>query len=570
MTIAQRMYLLIASALIGLVGMAGVGIYQMDQVFTSANFASVNTVPSLVSLNDTFSNALILRVRAWQYILAKEDAQKAALKKQISDSNAAILKALDKYEKDDVVDAKDKALLADDRSATNEYIALSEKVLGMVDEGKNDDASALLFAKADVGVKMANAIKQHVEYNLALSKQGEDDAKKGLTTASWENIGIAIVVVLVIAAMGLAITAKLVKSLNEAVEVAQAVADGDLRRHIVADSNDEIGKLLQALHNMNASLVRIVGQVRSGTDAMLTASNEIASGNMDLSSRTESQASSLEETASSMEELTSTVKQNSDNASQANQLAKTASEVAVKGGSVVSEVVATMSSIDESSRKIVDIISVIDGIAFQTNILALNAAVEAARAGEQGRGFAVVAAEVRNLAQRSAAAAKEIKTLIGDSVEKVKVGGKLVDQAGATMNEVVQAIQQVTDIVAEISAASHEQSQGIDQINQAVMEMDNATQQNAALVEQAAAAAGAMHDQAAQLTELVGVFKLEQSTVSAPRQSAPAKPVARFTPAPAAKSTAVAVRKEPRAVAPSRRSNQQQPVQQGGDDWEEF
>ena len=564
MTIAQRMYLLIFSSLVGLVGLAGLGIYQMDTIFVSADFAGVNTVPSLIDLNDALNNALILRVRAWQYIATKEDERHAALKKQMAESKAAIYKALDKYEKADVDDAKDKAMLADDRSVTGEYVALSEQVIGIVDEGKNDDAAALLFAKADVGTKMINAFKQHVEYNIALGKQGEEDAKKSLKTSTWENILIAVAVVAFIAVMGLAITRKLVKSLNEAVEAAQAVADGDLRRHIVAESNDEIGKLLQALRDMNASLVRIVGQVRSGTDAILTASNEIASGNMDLSSRTESQASSLEETASSMEELTSTVRQNSDNASQANQLAQTASEVAVRGGSVVSEVVATMSSIDESSRKIVDIISVIDGIAFQTNILALNAAVEAARAGEQGRGFAVVAAEVRNLAQRSAAAAKEIKTLIGDSVEKVNAGSKLVDQAGATMQEVVQAIRQVTDIVAEISAASREQSQGIDQVNQAVMEMDNVTQQNAALVEEAAAAAGAMHDQAAQLTELVGVFKLDASAVAA-RPAAPRTPA--LAPKPAAKSTALAVRKEPRAVsAPKPR----QAAPQSGDDWEEF
>ena len=564
MSIAQRMYLMIGAALIGLVGLAGMGIFQMNQIFTSANFASVNTVPSLVDLNEAYSNALILRVRAWQYVINKDDARKAELKKQIAESHVTIFKAIDKYEKDDVDNPKDKAMLDEDRAATTEYVSLSDKVLALVDDGKADDAADLFFSKADVGVKMATAFKHHVDYNVELGHNGENDAKNGLKTANWENIGIAVVVILIIAGMGLSITSKLIKSLNEAVEVAQAVAEGDLRRNITVESTDEIGKLLQALRDMNASLVRIVGQVRSGTDAMLTASDEIASGNMDLSSRTESQASSLEETASSMEELTSTVKQNSDNASQANQLAQTASEVAARGGTVVSDVVATMSSINDSSRKIVDIISVIDGIAFQTNILALNAAVEAARAGEQGRGFAVVAAEVRNLAQRSAAAAKEIKTLIGDSVEKVEAGSKQVDEAGATMSEVVQAIRQVTDIVAEISAASREQSQGIDQINQAVMEMDNATQQNAALVEQAAAAAGAMHDQAAQLTDLVGVFKLDSSAVAA-RPAARPRPVA--APVPKPKSTAVTLRKEPRAVAPPK---PRQPEQHGGDDWEEF
>jgi methyl-accepting chemotaxis protein len=260
---------------------------------------------------------------------------------------------------------------------------------------------------------------------------------------------------------------------------------------------------------MNASLVNIVGQVRTGTDTIATASRQIAAGNMDLSSRTEQQASSLEETASSMEELTSTVKQNADNARQANQLAVTASDVAVKGGSVVSEVIDTMASINEASKKIVDIISVIDGIAFQTNILALNAAVEAARAGEQGRGFAVVASEVRNLAQRSAAAAKEIKGLIGDSVEKVAVGSKLVEQAGATMEEVVASVRRVTDIMGEISAASQEQRAGIEQVNQAIVQMDQVTQQNAALVEEASAAAESMQEQAAGLSQAVSIFKLD-------------------------------------------------------------
>jgi methyl-accepting chemotaxis protein len=260
---------------------------------------------------------------------------------------------------------------------------------------------------------------------------------------------------------------------------------------------------------MNSSLVKIVGDVRTGTDSMASASSQIASGNLDLSSRTEEQASSLEETASSMEEMTSTVKQNADNARQANQLAASASEVALRGGSVVAQVVDTMSSINESSKKIVDIIGVIDGIAFQTNILALNAAVEAARAGEQGRGFAVVASEVRNLAQRSAAAAKEIKGLIGDSVEKVDLGARLVEQAGTTMDEIVDSVKRVTDIMSEITCASQEQTSGIEQINQAISQMDQVTQQNAALVEEAAAAAESLQEQAGALAQVVSVFKLD-------------------------------------------------------------
>ena len=298
--------------------------------------------------------------------------------------------------------------------------------------------------------------------------------------------------------------------LKNAVLIAQRVADGDLTAQFGVYSKNETGALMQALHHMNDSLMEIVSQVRIGTETMSTASEQIAAGNLDLSSRTEQQAASLEETASSMEELTSAVKQNADNARQANQLAVSASGVAARGGEVVAEVVQTMESIHGSAKKIADIIGVIDSIAFQTNILALNAAVEAARAGEQGRGFAVVASEVRTLAQRSAAAAKEIKTLIGDSVEKVDAGSKLVANAGATMQDIVGSVRQVTDIMAEIMAASQEQSTGIEQVNQAIGQMDQVTQQNAALVEEAAAAAESLKDQAAGLAETVAVFRLRK------------------------------------------------------------
>jgi len=358
--------------------------------------------------------------------------------------------------------------------------------------------------------------------------------------------------------------------LNEAVRVARSVAEGDLSQNIEVTSSDETGQLLAALKLMNDSLANTVGQVRVGTESMGVASREIAQGNADLSARTESQASSLEETASSMEELTSTVKQNAENARQANQLVVSASDVAVRGGEVVGQVVETMGSIKESSRKIVDIIGVIDGIAFQTNILALNAAVEAARAGEQGRGFAVVAAEVRNLAQRSAGAAKEIKQLISDSVEKVDAGSKLVDQAGQTMDEIVTSVKHVADIMNEITAASQEQSSGIEQVNQAISQMDEMTQQNAALVEQAAAAADSMQMQAAALAQAVSVFKLrlaEQAAratlASAPRPapaaqaSLPAKPVA---------TRAVAARA---ATPPGARAKPVAPAGTG-DEWEEF
>jgi methyl-accepting chemotaxis protein len=305
--------------------------------------------------------------------------------------------------------------------------------------------------------------------------------------------------------------------------------------------------------------------VRSGTDTIATASSQIAAGNHDLSSRTEEQASSLEETAASMEELTSTVKQNADNARQANQLAVSASSVAVKGGSVVAEVVGTMGAINASSRKIVDIIGVIDGIAFQTNILALNAAVEAARAGEQGRGFAVVAAEVRNLAQRSAAAAKEIKTLIDDSVSKVEEGSNQVAEAGKTMDEIVDSVKRVTDIMAEITAASQEQTSGIEQINQAITQMDQVTQQNAALVEEAAAAASSLQEQAANLSQVVSVFKMDraQEQVAQHPQRTVARPAATPKQPPQARKAIAAPQRKP--VAPTGDL-----AMAGGGSWETF
>jgi methyl-accepting chemotaxis protein len=326
----------------------------------------------------------------------------------------------------------------------------------------------------------------------------------------------ALVIMAALITICLFIARSITKPMHHAIKVAQSVAAGDLTTRIDVRNKNETGQLMQALKEMNASLLKTVQQVRIGTDTMATASSQIAAGNLDLSSRTEQQASALEETASSMEELTSTVKQNADNARQANQLAVSASEVALKGGQVVAQVVDTMDGINTSSKKIVDIIGVIDGIAFQTNILALNAAVEAARAGEQGRGFAVVATEVRSLAQRSAAAAKEIKALIGDSVGKVEAGSALVEQAGNTMEQVVASIQRVTDIMGEITAASNEQTAGIEQVNQAITEMDGVTQQNAALVEQAAAAAEALQEQAGSLAQVVSIFKLDDRQGAAP------------------------------------------------------
>ena len=381
------------------------------------------------------------------------------------------------------------------------------------------------------------------------------------TTFTWIISTLAVLCSIVIAWLT---TRSITTPINSAVKVAQTVASGDLTSQITVNSTDETGKLMQALKDMNTNLSAMVAQVRIGTETIATASSEIASGNLDLSSRTEQQAASLEETASSMEELMSTVKQNTASAAQGEKMAVVASEVAARGGVVVSQVVDTMTKINSSASKIADIIGVIDGIAFQTNILALNAAVEAARAGEQGRGFAVVASEVRNLAQRSAAAAKEIKSLITESVDAVTAGTKLVGEAGNTMNEIVVSISRVTDIMSEIAAASIEQSAGIEQVNEAVTQMDTVTQQNAALVEEAAAAAESMQDQAQNLTQQMHAFKIEGGVLRAEAPVTRRAPAGRQAPALASKKT--------RVVAPPKQATRPALASAAPEngDWEQF
>lgn len=423
---------------------------------------------------------------------------------------------------------KGKKLLAEFKEKRLQYVTSFTKVGQLVRESKRDEATQLVMTETMPALDAAlEPIFALSEFQKQLANEAGVKTEASIVFADRLMIGMGLAVVVLGVCFAYWITLSITRPLGKAVQVAETVAGGDLSSKIEVTSTDETGQLMQALKSMNESLVNIVSDVRSGTDTIATASSQISAGNIDLSSRTEQQASSLEETAASMEELTSTVRQNADNARLASQLAVSASQVASKGGEVVSQVVDTMDGINESSRKVVDIISVIDSIAFQTNILALNAAVEAARAGEQGRGFAVVASEVRNLAQRSAAAAKEIKELISDSVGKVENGSKLVGDAGITMQEIVQSIQRVTDIMGEITSASTEQAQGIEQINQAVTEMDTVTQQNAALVEEASAAAQALENQANGLLKMVSVFKLDErqqepsplSAVRSPKES---------------------------------------------------
>jgi methyl-accepting chemotaxis protein len=471
--------------------------------------------------------------------------------------NSANLEKLAALIKSDEGKVKLKAV----QDAREAYRTSQQTFIEQVDAGKKQEATAFLLTQVRKDqLNYFAAVRELIKLQDArVIESGRHAEETYRSTIAW-LMGLAALALVLGVVVAVWITRSITGPLRQAVDVARTVATGDLTARIEVHSSDETGQLLRALRDMNEALVRIVGEVRGGTDTIASASQQIATGNVDLSSRTEQQASSLEETASSMEELTSTVKQNADNARQANQFAVSASEVAAKGGAVMSEVVDTMGAINESARKIVDIIAVIDGIAFQTNILALNAAVEAARAGEQGRGFAVVASEVRSLAQRSAAAAKEIKALIDNSVEKADAGSRLVDQAGTTMREVVESIKRVTDIMGEISAASQEQNEGIGQVQVAISQMDQTTQQNAALVEEAAAASESLREQAAKLSQTVAVFRLD----AAQGRTAPAalpKPVVaplKKKPATASKTPAEPLRVKRLASAGS------------GDEWEEF
>ena len=517
--IGSRLAIAFATILLITLLVAGFGVQRISVLQQAGDHVATVELEQQLLVDDWASDIRINWARTEAQLRAVDSTYIERLKKDIettSSGTAGKIKRLEEL----LQDNDSKAQLAEIRQVREAYRnkrvelaklqSMGEDINGMIDSQLRPMADGYLAKLDSLRKRMASQLAQGQERNAAQAQ-----------TSRLLLMAAAALAVVLGAFLAWAATRSITRPVQEAVDAATAIAHGDLALQIPMGAQDETGQLLRALADMQGRLAALVADVRRNAEGVATASAEIAQGNHDLSARTEHQASALEQTAASMEELGSTVRQNADNARAANQLAMNASTVATQGGEVVAEVVDTMKGINESSRKISDIIGVIDGIAFQTNILALNAAVEAARAGEQGRGFAVVASEVRSLAQRSAEAAKEIKSLIGASVERVEQGSHLVDRAGATMTEVVSAIRRVTDIVGEISAASSEQSSGVAQVGEAVTQMDQATQQNAALVEQSAAAAASLRNQASLLVDAVAVFKLNASQSRAIEVSAP-------------------------------------------------
>jgi len=573
--VATRLGLGFAVVIVAGVAVAAFGSFQLDRVQQNTTLLVQDRMAKVEQINRIQNNMESMARSVRNIALLDEEAQRDEEEKQVNaarQDNDRLYQQLGAS----VTSAAGQQLLKKVEQARGVYNETLEKAMGLGLAGQGTMAASVLIRESQpLQEAYFKALDELAALQTDAMQQTARDVQSRARTSAWLMGVIAVLAGLVGAAIAWALTRSITRQLggepDHAAAVAREIARGNLAVEVALRPGDE-HSLLAAMRSMRDSLAQVVSRVRQGSESVASASAEIADGNQDLSARTESQASALEETAASMEQLGATVRQNADNASQANQLAQNASTVAVQGGNVVAEVVDTMRGINEASRKIADIIQVIDGIAFQTNILALNAAVEAARAGEQGRGFAVVASEVRNLAQRSAEAAKEIKQLITDNVQRVEQGTSLVDRAGSTMQDVVGSIRRVTDIVGEISAASREQSAGVAQVGEAVMQMDQATQQNAALVEQSAAAASSLTAQAEQLVQAVAVFRTAGGLAAKTHSPAAAPAPALHRPAPAG---AAALRSQS-AVAPAalgaapQRAHGATAGSGGNEDWESF
>jgi methyl-accepting chemotaxis protein len=560
--IRARLAAAFGAVLLLLLGIAGSAYMQVGSVYGGLTAISQNVVPSLKTLADIEAAGARARRYMMAHVLSNGAEGKAKAEETLRAELAKATAAFAKYRNELAADEHERRLL-ESLVATWDVFAkgwddlrpMSEAAIK--DAARFDDARKFVTGPAAVQFQhVSNALRELRQYNDTLADKASATAEASYKSARVVVLGGSLTALLLAALMAFLATRSITVPLQAALTAAHTIAKGDLTADLSTDRTDEVGELIAAMAAMQANLQQLVGKIRTTVESVATASTQIAQGNQDLSSRTEEQAASLQQTAASMEELTSTVKQSADSSRTANQLAIDASTVAAKGGDVMTQVVTTMHDISASSQKIAEIISVIDGIAFQTNILALNAAVEAARAGEQGRGFAVVAGEVRTLAQRSAEAAREIKALIGSSVQKVDTGSTLVADAGQTMSEIVGSVKRVADLIGEINAATREQSAGIDQISTAVSQLDEVTQQNAALVEQSAAAASSLRDQAQVLTQAVSVFRLaDMKAVGAEgvpldRGNAAGASVARSEPQPKPRRSAPAPR--PAAAVPAR------------------
>ncbi|MRX10612.1 HAMP domain-containing protein [Pseudoduganella sp. FT25W] len=564
MTITKRLILTLSLALAALIFVGVSGLTQLSRAQQRLDMVQTRLIPSIASLNMAKGYMADSRLAGYRLSVFSNLADKTALDKAYNDAHTKFDEVMATYEKERIFDDTDRKMLEADKAAMAAYRQTLVPFLAGAHAGDMDAVRATLQAGTPLATSagaLKKAFDDHIAYNNKLIDDVRTESVAAYNFAFRMLVTVIVLAVLVTGVLAWQLFSTIKNSLASIRGTLEDVSQSlDLTKQIKVERMDEIGHTAVAFNKLLEQIAGVIETVRSSTSAVGAASQQIAAGTGDLSQRTSSQAAALEETAASMEQLTATVGQNADNARQANQLARSASEVATQGGSVVEQVVVTMGSINESSRKIVDIISVIDGIAFQTNILALNAAVEAARAGEQGRGFAVVASEVRTLAQRSAAAAKEIKALIDDSVDKVGSGTRLVEQAGTTMHEVVASIKQVTDIVGEISAATQEQNEGISQVHRAVTEMDQTTQQNSSLVEQTAAAAATLRDQADTLEQVVSAFTINAARASTRAASAP----------PAPRPAAVKPAALPKAPAAKPAPQKLKAAAPASNEWEEF